>query len=679
MNFLYPLFLIAGISILIPIILHLFNFRKFQKVYFPNIQFLEQLKINTKKSAKLQQWAILLTRIALLLAAVFAFAQPFLNRPSATQLNKVAVLYLDNSMSMAYANSQKSNYSKAQEAAIQFIQQNSTINNIIIAHNDQIQLSNVLTPNEAIAAIQNIDYSAQGFSMDKLIQQLQLSVQQLNHIFYNIHIFTDVPLTAFQKKIKQTDHLSADFQIIDITQNDDFQNAYLDTVYFLQPFIDPQQPNNIVIKCKKQGFEMNEQVNLQLFIGQQMSAMTSLHLDEKGEAIDTLEVNVSGGKWEPLKIILQDQHYAIDDTFRLSVKTNPAQSCLIITEDGLNQYLQAAFNSFPNFSFKTLSASQALQEQLNTYSLCILQHQSNLPTALFDKLAAYIRSGNTVMWVPKLSNEQQILAVNKQLSSLADIRIQRLDTTKQMVNYINQHHQVLADVFANIPENVTLPITYGRLMAQSGLSANEEILMRYKDGKPFLANYQIGNGQLVMLYSLLDVKINNFVNTNYFAPIIYKLATLGSASFNYRQNVGSEMPIWIPESHSANRTQWKLWNNEQSFIPLQKPFGNGMQLYTQNAIKAPGFYYVIAQGQNDSFLIGFNADKTESLFEKADKATLSTYFEGLDFEMNKYNGNIKSNIADSKNILWWKWLICIGLAALLLETYLLYRKKPILQ
>ena len=60
MNFLYPQFLYALALVAIPIIIHLFNFRKFRTVYFSNVQFLKSAKEKTKSQSQLKHLLILL-------------------------------------------------------------------------------------------------------------------------------------------------------------------------------------------------------------------------------------------------------------------------------------------------------------------------------------------------------------------------------------------------------------------------------------------------------------------------------------------------------------------------------------------------------------------------------------------------------------------------------------------
>jgi hypothetical protein len=100
MQFKHPELLYAIISLVIPILIHLFQLRRFQKVEFTNVKFLKSVKLQTRKSSQLKKWLTLLTRMLLLTCAIIAFAQPFI--PNTEDFNDVqeTVIYLDNSFSM---------------------------------------------------------------------------------------------------------------------------------------------------------------------------------------------------------------------------------------------------------------------------------------------------------------------------------------------------------------------------------------------------------------------------------------------------------------------------------------------------------------------------------------------------------------------------------------------------
>ncbi|MFN5183793.1 MAG: vWA domain-containing protein, partial [Bacteroidota bacterium] len=102
MNFLFPGFLWALFALSVPIIIHLFNFRKYKKVYFTNVRFLKELKQESESRSKLKQYLILISRLLALTALVFAFAQPYLPGSDTAKITgqKAVSVYIDNSFSM---------------------------------------------------------------------------------------------------------------------------------------------------------------------------------------------------------------------------------------------------------------------------------------------------------------------------------------------------------------------------------------------------------------------------------------------------------------------------------------------------------------------------------------------------------------------------------------------------
>ena len=101
MNFVFPWFLLALLSLAIPVIIHLFYFRRFKKVYFSDIRFLKQVQEEKSTIEKLKKRLILASRLLALLFLVLAFVQPFIGNNSAKNKGTSAVcIYVDNSYSM---------------------------------------------------------------------------------------------------------------------------------------------------------------------------------------------------------------------------------------------------------------------------------------------------------------------------------------------------------------------------------------------------------------------------------------------------------------------------------------------------------------------------------------------------------------------------------------------------
>src|SRR5690606_25428145 len=118
---LYFLFLLA-----IPVIVLLFKLSKFQKEYFTNVKFLEELDIKTRKSSQIKKWRLRFTRLLLLSFIILAFAQPSFKAKNATDKNAKLCFVLDNSVSMQGVGTQGELLRRAVLDLLQFTNQGQT-------------------------------------------------------------------------------------------------------------------------------------------------------------------------------------------------------------------------------------------------------------------------------------------------------------------------------------------------------------------------------------------------------------------------------------------------------------------------------------------------------------------------------------------------------------------------
>ena len=100
MKFLFPQFLWALLLLIIPIIIHLFNFRRYKKVVFSNVSMLKEIETQSRKTKQLKKWLVLLTRIIALSSLIVAFAIPYIPSQSGLFDRKLISIYIDNSQSM---------------------------------------------------------------------------------------------------------------------------------------------------------------------------------------------------------------------------------------------------------------------------------------------------------------------------------------------------------------------------------------------------------------------------------------------------------------------------------------------------------------------------------------------------------------------------------------------------
>jgi len=172
MSFLYPSFLFALGALSIPIIVHLFNFRRYKKVYFTNVRFLKEVQQESKSKSTLKRLLILASRLLALTCLVLAFAQPYI--PSNHTIKKgvrTVIIYIDNSFSMQAANKNGSLLDDAKRKARELIQAASASDKIQLISNDFYATSHtVLSKEQALDAIDKLTVSPSVKSLQEILK-----------------------------------------------------------------------------------------------------------------------------------------------------------------------------------------------------------------------------------------------------------------------------------------------------------------------------------------------------------------------------------------------------------------------------------------------------------------------------------------------------------------------------
>ena len=99
MGFLSPIFLLAGLAVAVPLILHLFHRHDAKRMVFPALRYLLRTEKDHARTIRFRQLLLLLLRIAAVLLLVGAGARPFLRGGGGVHDPTATVLIVDNSMS----------------------------------------------------------------------------------------------------------------------------------------------------------------------------------------------------------------------------------------------------------------------------------------------------------------------------------------------------------------------------------------------------------------------------------------------------------------------------------------------------------------------------------------------------------------------------------------------------
>src|SRR5438046_5194233 len=122
MSFLNPLLLFGLAAVSIPIIIHLLNRRKFQKVVWAAMRFLKMSVEQNQRRMKIEDMILLALRCLLLALLAVALARPAILSNASDRFGQskvTAIIILDNSYSMGVSDGVSTRFDKARQAAEQ--------------------------------------------------------------------------------------------------------------------------------------------------------------------------------------------------------------------------------------------------------------------------------------------------------------------------------------------------------------------------------------------------------------------------------------------------------------------------------------------------------------------------------------------------------------------------------
>ncbi len=671
MSFLFPLFLLAGLALIIPVLIHLFNLRRYKRVAFPDTRFLRNIQLSTKKQSKIRNWRLLITRLLFLAALVLAFAQPYWGGSGQRGTGKhLTVIYIDNSYSMTVAEGQMSLLQQAKMKTRQLVAASDQQSRFLLLTNDRMSAMRPLMKEEALKEIDLIQPVAKAVSLKQVLASVQAAQANEPGREWDVFFFSDLQQSSLmpaETTLRSPAHTSFYFYPLQLP---DAANLYVDTAFFLSPVIDSRQSNSLLVKVRKSGKGEAPAGNVQLSVNGQVRAVSAIALRDS-LWVDTLEVQMGDSGWQQLEIALVDHPLVFDDTFRLAARTVPQLSVLTVAEQGISPFLQAAFRTYEGFRSKVTPAAQIDKSEWPAYNLIVLQNIRAITPALKDAVAEALDRGQSILLFP--GDISQTEPFNDALKAWGDITIERQDTSRQQVVTIQQAHPLLQDLFEKIPDNVQLPLTTRRYPISAALSASQQMLMGFRDGKPFLAQYNLGKGKLYLCAASLDDKTTNFPLSHFFVPILYKMTMQSGAGSIYALFAGDVQPIWLPAQGADRRSVWHIAATGFDAVPAQRAAGNGTEVFAGSAVFHAGFFKLYQQDVPDSIVLGINASRTESDLKLADPKLVNQALPGIHWIDERYV-NERGWHGGANPFPLWKICVLVALACLAVETFFLLKK-----
>jgi hypothetical protein len=683
MQFLFPGFLLALATIAVPIIIHLFYFRRFKRVYFTNVRFLREVKEETSNRQKLRNLLVLLMRCLAIIFLVLAFAQPFIPRSTGVKQGEKAVsVFIDNSFSMAALSKDAPLLERAKQRARDIVSAYGPSDRFQVLTNDfEGRDQRLIGKEDALARIEEVRIGPASRELSRVLlrQQQALNTGTAdNKLAYLISDFQE-NIADFEK-FKDT---LTDVTLVPMRAVQE-NNISIDSAWFESPVQILNQSANLYVQISNRGDAEAEDLRLSLRHDGQTKPVGTLSVPERSTRIDTVSFTILHPGWHEARLNVTDYPVQFDDDYYFSFYVAERINVLCINGGGPNRYLNNAFAGASYFRLENADVRSLDYSRFNTYQLIVLNEPPSVSSGLAQELRNFVRNGGNVLLFP--ARQADLASYNAFLQNFAAGALGGFDPSPRQASQINTQEFVFRDVYLNRSANLRLPSSQGNYRLAPGRG---EQIITYRDGSALLSKYQQGDGALYVYAAPLDETVSDLVrNGEIFVPMLFKMAIAGTRSRQIAYTIGRDEVL--EASHrilATGETVYKLSRVveegqpgasgsatvEPEFIPEQRVLGSKVLLTPGPQVHDAGWYRLGFNADTTLAEFAFNFDRRESdlRYRTGDAltASLPQNFQVLD---ESVEANF-TQVVDEQNqgVVLWRWCIIFALLFLALEVLFL--------
>jgi hypothetical protein len=603
MTFLYPSFLWALAVLSIPILIHLFNFRRTIRVYFSNNRFLKHVKEVTTAKRRLKHYLILASRLLFLAFLVIAFAQPLIPAREQLAANRSIVFYIDNSQSMS---AQMEDKTRGLDAALQYgrdiIEVFPPDTRYKILTNDFGPFSNSFkTKPEALDILAQIRLSSVSRTIAEVKDRISPKGARSSEVFW----ISDFQRSTAGKIPIHTDSASR-WHLIPISFAQ-VPNVFIDSAYLQNPFAARGERNVLTVKVRNEGRAEVDQLNLKLTINGIQAGATTVDIPQGGftEANFDLTTNLQG--LNRATITFSDFPVSFDNEFFLALNFTDKVNIIEVKPVQASTPVEKVFGNAQIFNFRSFQVNNFNYSLLNQADLVVVNGLNNIDDSFMLSLRNYIsEQRGTLLFIPGSSPDitsYQRFIVN---STLKQVQAQ---TTLQELDKPDFKNPFFENVFEE--QSVSLAMPKAKPLIDWGNDRSS--ILRFKNDQAFLSVFDQG-GKLYVMATPMNAEFTDFYNHALFVPVMYRIAASSKKNVSRLFYTMRENLIDLQIDSLAPEEQIRLIG-KQEIVPAQRKINDHVLLDIPKFSIEQGFYNVVAD-RDTLNLISFNLDKAESILDQ---------------------------------------------------------------
>ncbi|MDA0195413.1 MAG: BatA domain-containing protein [Bacteroidetes bacterium] len=665
MNFLYPQFLFGLFALGIPVVIHLFNFRRAKKLYFSNVQFLENVKQTSSSKLKIRHLLVLFSRLLFILFLVLAFAQPFLPGKEEGLNNKEVLLYIDNSMSMT--NDVSENISALDQGY-------SYLSNIVNLYSQDTRiklLTNDFEPfSNTYKGKQEVEEQITEMSSSNTSRTLSEVINRLNsnqvgtvnpkdyYIISDFQQSTVGPALALEDTTNNYYIITVNFEILN--------NVYIDSVYLKDPFIIGDRENKLFARLINTGDEEVNDLVVKFFIENDQAAAGSVNILPGSAAEVYFDLNIEILGMNKCSLSFEEFPISFDNDYYFTLSRSEQINVLEIKSQDAGDAISKVFANETVFNFISYDINNLEYSSVNTSDLIVLNELTSFNSSLLPAFQQFQSNNGDIFIVP--GSNIDTVSYGQFLSFIPISKSSPIEM--EQLASINPKNPYFESMFETVNENFDMPvarpaISWGRSDAD---------LMNFKNGNPYLSVFD-QFGRTYLAGSPFQDDYTGFHRHALFVPTMYRAAVLSKKESNKLSYSLDEQIISIRLDSISRNIIYKLKRDEEEIIPNQRISGDQLILDLPKYTLENGFYELM-EGNKMIAILAFNHSKQESKLEQLTNETaIRGVFPGISnlniFEFGDAADFSREMKERYEGVNLWKYALILALIFMFTEVLLL--------
>lgn len=617
--FAYPAFLWGLLAVLIPVAIHLFNFRRYRKVYFSNVDRLEALRSESRRQSDVRRWLVLAARILTIVFLVLAFAQPFVPSTEGAMRSGATVVsvYVDNTFSMESAAVGGSRLDAARDKAREVAAAYSASDRFQLLSSDLGgEQMRWLSRDEFLAAVDALQLSSASPLLSDVARRQADFMAQSGAA--NRHAFM---VSDFQRAGSDLDRMPADsLSLVTLVPlgGTGADNLYIDTLRLDAPAYFVGGSVGVEASVRNSGNADVDRVPVRLYVGGRERAVATVDLPAGSTAKVALRFTVDEPGWTDAYVEIADYPVTFDDRYWFTLHAGDRISMLELDGREASASMRRLFGADSAVAY-TAAPQSTFEGALADYDFIVLNEPQAIGSGLAQQLHEWTVSGGSLLVVPPA--EAVPAGFDDLLAMLGAPTTDRWVKRSVRANAIDVEASLYRGVFGGATDDMELPTVQGHYTLVAGVLQN---IITLADGSALLGSVPCGNGYLYMLTAPLRAEWCDFGSQALFVPTLYNMALYSRPLPPPAYTLGELEPIVLSGSYDPSARPPELTDGEAfSVIPDLRRVAGHQLMVPHGDLPHDGIYTLADEH------LAFNYDRRESKMDFMSLNEVADAVEGL--------------------------------------------------